>query len=447
MRSRNLKIKFASRVARTYFLRLLLKLSLGICFLEDKFNPPRHHQERKRVLVIVFGGLGDCLLFDPLFRRMREQWPNVCIDVLTGSFESMWMALSSIDNLIFFRRNSFKSPLGYFRLFRRIYRNRYALVIEGLAMLPKRGVWGILTSLLLEASQASECIGRSSTGHLPYLVDIQPGFVGAEKNKQSTGDIRAWPIKRLIAPPMPDKRDFHEARYVAEAIGLEFFRKPDEPRLNVEPLVAEYAEMLARDKTGINDILVGLVMETTYPLKRWPVERFEALIRRALEKGGLRFVLLGLYPEQATKLDFGDKGRSVINLVGKTTLAQMMSIIAECNIFLSADTGPAHIAQACGIPSIILFGPSNEREFGPADLESHTMLLPEEELTCRPCVLGPCIRGQSCMYLISVDRVYKALEEKILSIRAQYAAGNVGETGCRTNVNMPSRHPDVQFVI
>ena len=447
MKAATQHIRFISRSIRAGALRVLLHFSLIVCFLEDWLRPPKP-VAGKRVLMIVFGGLGDCLLFDPLFRRMKEQWPGVRIDVLTGCFESMWEGLASIDYLMYFGRNTFKPPWAYFSLFRRIYRNRYSLAVEGLGMMPKRGTWSIVTSLMLQASQAPERVGRQATGRLVYRPNREPGFLGADdahrsRHPQNSGRPMHPSVNRLIELPLPQDRHYHEAYYVAQAIGVDFFRRPEEPRLRPDPIQMEWAARILRDY-GLreSDTLVGLVVETTYPLKRWPVERFQEIVQRGIQDG-MKFVLLG-HMEHVPQIEGQFPADRLINLSSQTTLAQMIAVIRHCDLFVAADTGPAHVAQACGIPSIVLFGPSNDREFGPVDLDKHSLITPAEILPCRPCVLGPCVRGQSCMNLISVDTVYATLKTKFLSIRTSREDGTaVPSSTAVPGSTEPRREPGI----
>lgn len=413
-------LKYQSRRLRAGAMWWWLRFTLFVCRLEDWLRPTGIKTE-KRVLVIVFGGLGDCLLFDPLFRRMKEQWPGVRIDVLTGSFEAMWDGLESIDQRIYFPRRGLRWPSAYFAFFRRLHRNRYDVAVEGLAMMPKRGVWSVMSALMLQATGAPLRVGRPTTGRLPFVSHYRAdcGFAGRPdpKVRRDAGPNAPHPsIHRYIELPEPQARPYHEAAYVARAIGIDFFRRPDEPRLRAESVADVWAGELLREHgfTG-DDVIVGLVVETTYMLKRWPIDRFREIVERGI-RDGLKFVLLG-QAENVPELENRFPAGSVINLSGRTTLAQMIAVIRRCDLFLSADTGPSHIAQACGVPVVVLFGSSNDAEFGPGDRTKHVMVTPTEELPCRPCVLGPCVLGHTCMNFISTDTVYAALAAKTDALR------------------------------
>lgn len=282
-------------------------------------------------------------------------------------------------------------------------------------MLPNRGTWGVITSLIMEASQAPVCIGRKTTGLPPYLTEFLPDFFYNNKNQvRGIRGFKPWPINRSIEPPPPKQRIRHEAFYIAEAMGVSFHKKSNEPYLCLDPLEKVKAElMLHRLKSG-NRVVVGLVVETSYALKKWPDPFFAEIIERGTNEN-INFVLFGLNPfDVAVK-----NSQHLLNLTGKTSLAQMMAIISQCDFFLSADTGPAHIAQAYGVLTIVLFGPSNEQEFGPADLQFHSLVTPKETLPCRPCVLGPCVLDNSCMNLISVETVYSILQKRIKEIESK----------------------------
>jgi len=158
--------------------------------------------------------------------------------------------------------------------------------------------------------------------------------------------------------------------------------------------------------------VIGVTVETTRPIKSWPLENYAAIIESGIGDG-YRFVLLGLDRKQSMQVSGCFSQESVLDLTGQTTLGQMIALIRRCHAFVSGDTGPSHIAQACRVPTVVLFGPSNEREFGPLDTSLHVLMLPPEQPPCRPCVLGPCVRGRSCVQSIRSVDVYKALREKV----------------------------------
>jgi len=415
-RKLSLDYQYASRVARAIAVRVLLRLCLGL-FVLERLVSPICKRDGKRILVIVIGGMGDCLLFDPLFRRIKEQWPHARIDVLTGSFEQMWARVGSVDRVIFFKPAKFKPPWAYAHLFRTIHRNAYDIVAEGIAMVPKRGIFPLFTSLVMQASGAAVRIGRPNTGRLASLRPRRLDFIGhAEMAARKKHPLRIGTnpyVTHIISPPPPHQRDVHESAYIFEPLGLRYFRRPHEPILAKDPSIDSWAHTLLRNQWATaDDVIVAMTLETTRQIKAWPLDRFEAIVKKGISDG-YKFVLVGLDRDLAEALACGFPAEHVMNLSGRTTLSEMIALIGCSDVFFACDCGPAHIAQACRVPTVVLFGPSNEREFGPVDLKLHTLVVPPEAPSCRPCVLGPCIIGRSCVPLIDPTTAYQCLSQTI----------------------------------
>ena len=414
-----LKFRYLSRIIRAKTLRVFLSLCLSFFALEKRFNPVIKDQ-KKRILIIVVGGLGDCLLFDPLFRRLKEKWPGSQVDVLTGCFEDMWKRLDSVDNLMFFTPDKLKTPWAYALLFRIIYRKSYDIVAEGIAMFPLRGIYQVFTSLIFEASQSPIRIGRKNTGRYAMLRPRELGFIGREEISEMVKMKAAEKkipenhyLTHIIDISPPDLRQHHESSKIFEPLGLSYHRKNDEPRLRPNPSLDKWAENLLRSQwASKDDIIVGFTVETTRRIKSWPMENFVSVLQCGVSNK-IKFVMIGLAQQPSTSLFNKFTEENLLDLSGKTKLGEMIAIINQCNVFFSCDTGPSHIAQACRVPTVVLFGPSNAMEFGPFDRELHTLILPPGDLKCRPCVLGPCIKGKSCVHSISPEIVYQELMQKV----------------------------------
>jgi ADP-heptose:LPS heptosyltransferase len=424
--------QYYNRVLRAVAVRILLRLCRIFFRIEQCINPICKDGQQ-RILIIIIGGMGDCLLFDPLFKRLKERWPRAVIDVLTGSFEQMWAQIESVDNLILFRPTKFKSPWAYGRLFRTIHRRAYDIVAEGIAMVPKRGIYPLLTSFIMQASGAPIRIGRKNTGRLEALRPRLLDFIGHAEmmaRKKHRLDLDTNPfLTHIIKVPPPDGREFHESAYIFEPLGVPHHRKLDEPGLLSDPRADRWAHAMLRRQWGkTDDLLIAMTLETTRQIKAWPLECFMHILDKGV-RDNYKFVMLGLDRDRAGEISSRFAQDKVINLAGCTDLAEMTALIRQCDVFLSCDTGPAHIAQACRIPTVVLFGPSNEKEFGPIDKQLHTLVLPPEDVKCRPCVLGPCVRGKSCVQLIRPETVYQALKNAVIQARHHRQDRRSGQRG------------------
>lgn len=136
---------------------------------------------------------------------------------------------------------------------------------------------------------------------------------------------------------------------------------------------------------------------------RWPAERFGELAARLPLPS---IMISGPADAQVAAQAVQAAAGKAINLAGKTNLGELVAVIRRAAYFVTNDTGPMHIAAACGVPVFAIFGPANPVRTGPYGAQ-HTVI--REELACSPCYRWkPCDNWQ-CMEKITVDRVYKVI--------------------------------------
>jgi heptosyltransferase II len=87
------------------------------------------------------------------------------------------------------------------------------------------------------------------------------------------------------------------------------------------------------------------------------------------------------------KLPYGH----IESLAGKTNLPQLVQLLASAKLVLSTDSGPAHLANALGTYTIVLFGAGNEQETAPYNSELRTIIR-LGQLSCEPCEKNICVR-------------------------------------------------------
>lgn len=152
--------------------------------------------------------------------------------------------------------------------------------------------------------------------------------------------------------------------------------------------------------------------------KRWPVSKFLELTYALLEKTTFNVVLLAGPGDDFCKLFDEIHNERFINLQGKTSLKESMSILSCANLSIGNDSGMNHIAEAYGVPCLTLFGPTDPRfGFSPHGDKSRFIF---KELYCQPCSTTgkkKCFRDRHyCMEEISVSEVLN-LSLDILEIR------------------------------
>jgi heptosyltransferase-2 len=94
-----------------------------------------------------------------------------------------------------------------------------------------------------------------------------------------------------------------------------------------------------------------------------------------------------------------------INLAGKTSMVELAGLLDTCNLLVSNDTGPAHIAAALGRPTLSIFGPTNEFETAPMGPRSE--MIRAEGIECARCMHRDCPIDHRCMTRISPQEVFE----------------------------------------
>ena len=181
-------------------------------------------------------------------------------------------------------------------------------------------------------------------------------------------------------------------RYVFAAAALLGEAAPAEvplPRLAVDAGALAWArEWLAAQGLGEGQRLLAVAPGAAWPTKRWGVEHLAQTLSMVSEFDKVRFVLLGSPAEaelvRAVKAAMKKGADNAFVACDETRdLRRLAALISLSQAFLGHDSGPMHVAEALGVPSTVLFGPT-VRAFGfyPQG-PGHTVF--ERELPCRPC--------------------------------------------------------------
>jgi heptosyltransferase-2 len=144
--------------------------------------------------------------------------------------------------------------------------------------------------------------------------------------------------------------------------------------------------------------------------KRWLPERFAEAAGALATARGASIALFGSKSErdlcEQVALRLG--GHQVINYAGQTTLAQFIDLASGCELFLTNDSGSMHIASALGVPTVAIFGATDDTTTGPTGANARVVRQPVD---CSPCLLRECPIDHRCMTRVSAARVVnEALE-------------------------------------
>ncbi len=151
-----------------------------------------------------------------------------------------------------------------------------------------------------------------------------------------------------------------------------------------------------------------------WSVKEWPLDNFVGLCREMIDHNQI-VVLIGA-PNDADKGNYIESelhSPYVVNLIGKTDLQELIEVIRNSTIFISADTGPLHIANALQKDLVALFGPTSPDRTGPyGGGNVHIIISPTSKAT----VESPLVDDPDCMKQITVHQVWQVCED-ILEIK------------------------------
>src|SRR4029077_5753782 len=100
-----------------------------------------------------------------------------------------------------------------------------------------------------------------------------------------------------------------------------------------------------------------------------------------------------------------DVRNDVRNLAGETTLREFIDLAAACRLFLTNDSGAMHVASALGVPTVAVFGATDDTTTGPTGPLARVV---REHAECSPCLLRECPIDHRCMTRVEVARVTEA---------------------------------------
>jgi len=263
------------------------------------------------ILFITSTRIGDAVLSSGLIRRLADELPDARFTIVAGPLAApLFENTPNLDALIVME----KRPLGmhWYRLWRQVRQTSWGLVVD------LRG--SIISNILRRKKRA---------------------------------------VHRRNA------HDVHKVLEAAHLLGLD--DNPPAPFLYVD----DARRRRAQDITAGDGPILALGPASNWVGKVWPIERFaQTAIRLLGEDGPLaggRLMILGGPDDVRTVEELKrslTKGR-VIDLTGQVDLLTAYACLSHARLYIGNDSGLMHLAAAAGTPTLALFGPSDERLYGP----------------------------------------------------------------------------------
>ena len=262
------------------------------------------------ILFITATRIGDAVLSSGLIKRLIDEIPNARFTVVAGPAAAPLFAhVPNLDQVIVFEKS--KSGSHWFELWRKVRHTRWGLIVD------------------LRGSGISRFLST-----------------------------RRRAIHHKASQPI------HKVLEAARTLKIE--DDPAPPHIFTSAAVETYADELTR---GTGPIL-AMAPAANWIGKTWPLERFSQVAMTLLHgygpMAGGRLMVLGGPEDEALARSLKDSaGRRFINLAGKVDPLTAFACLKRARLFIGNDSGALHLAAAAGVPTIGLFGPSNERLYAP----------------------------------------------------------------------------------
>jgi heptosyltransferase-2 len=338
------------------------------------FNP----SSSSRVLVRATNWLGDAVMSLPAIRAIRRVFPHAYMAVLARPWVAdLYAREVAIDRVIPYPA---QKGLAARRAFAAGLRTEH-----------------FDTAILLQNAFDAALIA--------WLAGI-PERIGYHR------DGRGLLLTQAIPVPEPGDIPRHERFYYLELLrraGI-IERLPADDAIRLDGIDAAHAAGAAHIAAlGIHEPVIGVSPGAAYGnAKRWLPERF-AETAAQLSRMVLVFGSRDERPlcEEVTAA-IRRAGRDARNLAGETTLRQFIDLTAACRLMLTNDSGAMHVASALGVPTVTVFGATDDTTTGPTGPLARVV---REHAECSPCLLRECPIDHRCMTRVTTERVVSAASE------------------------------------
>jgi lipopolysaccharide heptosyltransferase II len=307
-----------------------------------------------RILIRSSNWLGDSIISIPAVRAIKRGRPDAYITILAPEkIAAVWKLVAEVDDVMSLGNNSLGET-------RRVLR-RTAPFDVGIAF-PNS-----------------------------FRSALELWFAGIPRRVGYAGHQRRWLLNQIapkISRPGPPLHQVEHYLDLAHSLGV----KAAFEKIAIAPSVNREGQRV-----------FGLCPGAEYgPAKRWLPERFA---ETAAAIGG-HWILFGTAKDEAVGAPIAAAlGENCTNLIGRTTLDELIENLRECEFLLTNDTGTMHLATLLDVPVLAVFGSTEPRLTGPLGEKD---VVVRRQVECSPCFLRECPLDFRCMKAVTVEEVVTA---------------------------------------
>jgi len=337
-----------------------------------------------RVLVVKLGHHGDVLLAAPVLRALRAELPDARIDALVYDDTAVMLTAHPVLDQLHVVGRAWRAlgPIARIRreadLYGTLRARGYDLIVH--LSDQNRGAW-LARTLGARWSVAAKRPGRFWRGSFSHL------FPKLRNGRRHQVELNLDALRRIGIQPRERKVEFVPG---------------DAARTEVLRLMAEHG-LVERGFLHIHPA-------SRWRFKCWPAAANAELIDR-LADSGERIVLTAAPDKTELALIEAILARTrsrPVNLAGKLSIKTLGELCSRARLFVGVDSMPMHLAAAMGTPTVALFGPSGDLEWGPWAAPSRIVV---SDHSCRPCGQDGCGGGKlsECLTLLPAGQVERAV--------------------------------------
>ena len=347
----------------------------------------------QKVLIIKFLGFGSILMTTPLMSEIKRNSPETEVHFLTFSDNlDICQSIDLIDKVYVLEKKSLVSfGRSLFRSLSRLRRENYDVVFN----LEFFSNFSLLVTALTKGKLAL-CFG----GRHEYRKVLCQRIISYESHTHIIDKFCSF-LKVLSMIPSSDLR-------------LTELQEKPEAKRRIDELMKTHALDTRRDFL----VLVNVNTGEMSGIRRWPLEYYRQVIEYLLGREEVKIILIGgkedmEYVSRLEAMILAEDG-NVINLSGKVSLEELIPLMKASHLYLGNDSGPLHMAEACGLANISFFGPESPQVYGHPNEKNTTFY---SSLPCSPCLnvytnKDTRCTNNICLKLIKPDMVIKVLQEK-----------------------------------
>lgn len=335
----------------------------------------------KKILIVRLDRIGDVILSTPVIKALRDAYPDshIAFMVRPYAFDVVNGNPHLNEVIVYDKNGSEKGLAGNVRFISKLRREKFDLAVV---------------------------LHPTNRSHLLAFFAGIPERIGYNRK------LGLLLTKRLVHAKQFGLK--HERDYALDLLSFMEIAPVDKKLcMPVNEESERKIEKIFRENgIGANDTVVVIHPAASCASKRWQTDRFARVADALVERCAAKIVVISGTNDRK----IGDKlvhamKKGAVNLTGKTSVADLASLLRRSKLLVSNDSGPVHVACAVGAPVVAIFGRDDRglspRRWGPTG-ERDVVL--HKEVGCVECLAHNCRLGFKCLSAISVEDVLAAAE-------------------------------------